>query len=282
MSPTAPVLNTTSRSVESLAGAYHCGDVSRTKRVLAVSVLIPSEAYLASELLGSTGSFLWRVATDEILLSEGLYRLLAIDPSARVTLTRIGARLHPEDRPSLGLVLERARRGESEIDHDCRLRMPDRSIRWLRLVARGHRDGNGHVEYIGAVQDVTQLVLSRAELGEARSQLAQLARAVGLGPVAAAIAHEISQPLSGIVINASAGLRMLNAAPPDVEGARETMYFVCTHVPASVAWARGRLAQLQGDLPATRDLLERALAQEEEVGAVGLAERTRRDLAAVA
>jgi C4-dicarboxylate-specific signal transduction histidine kinase len=139
-------------------------------------------------------------------------------------VARVGARLHPEDRPSLGLMLERARRGDSEIDLRFRLRMPDRSIRWLHLVAHGYRDGDGHVEYIGAARDVTQLVMSRAELGEARLQLAQLARVVGLGPVAAAIAHEISQPLAGIVINASAGLRMLNATPPDVEGARETMH----------------------------------------------------------
>jgi hypothetical protein len=56
---------------------------------------------------------LWRVATDEILLSEELYRLLGIVSSARVTVARVGARLHPEDRPSLGLMLERARRGDS-------------------------------------------------------------------------------------------------------------------------------------------------------------------------
>ena len=39
---------------------------------------------------------------------------------------------------------------------------------------------------------------------------------------AASIAHEVIQPLSGIITNASACLQMLASDPPDLEGARET------------------------------------------------------------
>jgi signal transduction histidine kinase len=45
---------------------------------------------------------------------------------------------------------------------------------------------------------------------------------MSLGTLAAAIAHEINQPLSGIVTNASTCLRMLAADAPDIDGARET------------------------------------------------------------
>jgi signal transduction histidine kinase len=38
----------------------------------------------------------------------------------------------------------------------------------------------------------------------------------------ASIAHEINQPLSGIITNAGTCLRMLNGDPPNVDGARET------------------------------------------------------------
>jgi signal transduction histidine kinase len=38
----------------------------------------------------------------------------------------------------------------------------------------------------------------------------------------ASIAHEVNQPLSGIITNASTCLRMLAADPPNVDGARET------------------------------------------------------------
>src|SRR6185369_11899661 len=42
------------------------------------------------------------------------------------------------------------------------------------------------------------------------------------GTLTASIAHEVNQPLSGIITNASTCLRMLAADPPNVEGARET------------------------------------------------------------
>jgi C4-dicarboxylate-specific signal transduction histidine kinase len=49
-----------------------------------------------------------------------------------------------------------------------------------------------------------------------------VARVTSLGVLTASIAHEVNQPLSGIVTNASTCLRMLAADPPNVEGARET------------------------------------------------------------
>jgi C4-dicarboxylate-specific signal transduction histidine kinase len=48
-------------------------------------------------------------------------------------------------------------------------------------------------------------------------------RVTTLGALAASIAHEVSQPLSGIITNSSTCLRMLAAEPPNVEGAKETV-----------------------------------------------------------
>ena len=44
-----------------------------------------------------------------------------------------------------------------------------------------------------------------------------------MGQLTASIAHEVNQPLSGIITNASTCMRMLSADPPNVEGARETV-----------------------------------------------------------
>lgn len=56
----------------------------------------------------------------------------------------------------------------------------------------------------------------------ARSELMDMARVVSLAALSASIAHEVSQPLSGILTNASTCLRMLGADPPDIVGACET------------------------------------------------------------
>ena len=44
-----------------------------------------------------------------------------------------------------------------------------------------------------------------------------------MGEMAASIAHEVNQPLSGVVINANASLRWLAADPPDLEEARDAL-----------------------------------------------------------
>src|SRR6516165_10157453 len=53
-------------------------------------------------------------------------------------------------------------------------------------------------------------------------EIAMLAQVMSLGVLTASIAHEVNQPLSGIITNAGTCLRMLAADPPDVPGARET------------------------------------------------------------
>jgi C4-dicarboxylate-specific signal transduction histidine kinase len=104
---------------------------------------------------------------------------------------------------------------------EIRLQMPDHAIKYIHIVAHC-RDDHGQREYIGAVQDVTQRRLSEEALAKVRSELAYVARVTSLGVLTASIAHEVNQPLAGIITNASTCLRMLGADPPDVDGARET------------------------------------------------------------
>src|SRR6266568_4932741 len=182
-----------------------------------------SEAFLAeAQRLSLTGSFSWRVSTDDITWSEQLYRIFEFDQGMPVTLELIGTRVHPEDIPLLQDMIERARGTGTDFEYEHRLQMPDQSIKYLHMVAHGTRDQDGRLEYIGAVQDVTQRRFAAEALGKVRSELAHMARVTSLGALTASIAHEVNQPLSGIVTNASTCLRMLATDPPNVDGARET------------------------------------------------------------
>jgi C4-dicarboxylate-specific signal transduction histidine kinase len=182
-----------------------------------------SEAFLAeAQRLSLTGSFSWRVPTDEITWSEQLYRIFGFDQGALVTPELIGSRVHPEDIPLLHDIIERARGAGTDFECEYRLQMPDESVKHLHMVAHGTRDEDGRLEYIGAVQDVTARRLSEQALRKAQSELAHVARATALSALTASIAHEVNQPLSGIITNASTCLRMLAADPPDLDGARET------------------------------------------------------------
>jgi PAS domain S-box-containing protein len=194
-----------------------------TTRKLAEEDLRRSEAFLAeAQHLSSIGSFSWRVETDEITWSEQLYRIYELDQAVPVTLELIRARVHPEDLTLYEKMVGQARNGGDDFEWQYRLMMPDHSIKYLHAVAHATRDQDGELEYIAAVQDVTERRLSEEALGRLRSELAHVARVATLGALTASIAHEVNQPLSGIITNASTCMRMLNAEQPNLDGARET------------------------------------------------------------
>ncbi len=208
----------------------HQNVVERFKHIASIAIermqndaaLKRSEAFLAeTRRITSTGGFTKRVATGEIIWSDEVYRIFDFDPAAPLTLERIKSRVHPEDLLSFQDMLDRQHRG-SDYEHDYRLLMPDGSVKYLHVVAHATRDQDGELVYIAAVQDVTQRRLSEEALAKTRSELARVARVSSLGALTASIAHEVNQPLSGIITNASTCLRMLAANPPNVDGARET------------------------------------------------------------
>ena len=197
-------------------------DVTRRKNV--EEELRRSALFLAqAQQVSSTGSFWWRASTTgEITWSEELYRIFELDPSTLITPERIRTRVHPEDFEAFDNALERARVTGEDLEDHYRLRMPNQSIKYVHIVAQAFRDQHGQLEYIGAVQDVTERRLSEVALDKARSDLAHVARVMSLGALTASIAHEVNQPLSGIITNANTCVRMLDADPPNVDGARET------------------------------------------------------------
>ena len=182
-----------------------------------------SEAFLIQgQRLSRTGTFSWRPDTNDVTWSEESYRIHEIDPGTPVSADLARIRVHPDDIPSVWEAAARGLETGGDYEHSHRLLMPDGRIKFLHVTAHATRDLEGRPEYIGAIQDVTQRRLSDDALSKARSELANVARVTTLGVLTASIAHEVNQPLSGIVTNASTCLRMLAADPPNVEGARET------------------------------------------------------------
>ncbi|MGD0474734.1 MAG: PAS domain S-box protein [Candidatus Velthaea sp.] len=193
-----------------------------TERKRSEEKLRRSEAYLAeAQKLSLTGSFGWRVSTDEHVWSDQTFRIFEYEVTTEITLERILERVHPADKPLMQQAAALAAEGR-DFDYECRLLMPSGSVKYLHIVAHASRDQDGRVEYIGAVQDITERRLSEETLGKVRSELAHVARVTSLGALTASIAHEVNQPLSGIITNAGTCLRMLAADPPNVDGARET------------------------------------------------------------
>ena len=197
-------------------------DIEDRKR--AEDELSRSEASLAhSQRLSSMGSFAWILATYEFThFSTELYRIFEIEEDVPITVEQIAARVHPDDVPLLTAKLELARAGIVDHNYDIRLRMPDGRVKYLRTESRAATQPDGQKIFVGTMQDITQRRVAEEAVNELRAELAHVSRVSMLGAMTASIAHEVNQPLSGIITNASTGLRMLASDPPDIQGARET------------------------------------------------------------
>jgi PAS domain S-box-containing protein len=205
-----------------IAHATHIASIA-IERSQAETALRRSETLLAEgQRLSLTGTYAWRVEAEQLTFSEQLYRIFEFEPNTVVTTERISQRVHPEDLPMLADKMRRARAGESNSEYEIRLRMPDDRIKRLRIFGRLIRHEDDRLECLGAVQDVTQRRLAEEARDKVRSELSHVTRIMSLGALTASIAHEVNQPLAGIITNASTCLRMLAADPPNIEGARET------------------------------------------------------------
>jgi PAS domain S-box-containing protein len=182
------------------------------------------QAYLRlaeAQRLSKTGSFITDLLGDDHDWSEEAFRIFDFDPASKVTLQMIQETIHSEDLPTFEAVIARGMTG-SEVDFGFRIVTSRGTLKHVRGIARVMAETVGHPVFIGALQDVTESKLAEEALDRARAELAHVTRVATLNALTASIAHEVNQPLSGIITNASTCRRMLNGNPPNIEGARET------------------------------------------------------------
>jgi PAS domain S-box-containing protein len=114
--------------------------------------------------------------------------------------------------------------GES-VTFETRHRRKDGSVFPVEIRARAFRIG-GRVFNLSLALDITerkQAEEERERLRQLEADLAHINRVSMMGELAASVAHEVNQPLTGIVSNGGAGLRFLAGDTPDLEEAREAL-----------------------------------------------------------
>ncbi|HSC06219.1 MAG TPA: PAS domain-containing protein [Steroidobacteraceae bacterium] len=179
------------------------------------------DSFADAQRLSHTGSFITDLVGDDHNWSEEAFRIFDFEPGSKVSVQRIRDIIHPEDLPSFESVIARGMTGEN-VTFAFRIASGPGAIKHVRGVAHVVERVSGRPLFIGALQDVTESKVAEEALDRARSELAHVARVSTVSALTASIAHEVNQPLSGIITNAGTCLRMLAADPPDVDGARET------------------------------------------------------------
>jgi two-component system, LuxR family, sensor kinase FixL len=151
--------------------------------------------------------------------AERLYGWSRSDAIGRVTHQLLKT-VFPAPLKEITAELLRTGRWEGELVHTKRDgNTVTVSSRWsLRRDERGQPIGT-----LETNNDITERKRSRDALERAQTELAHINRVMTLGELTASIAHEVNQPLTGIVTSSAACLRLLGHDSPDLRELREAL-----------------------------------------------------------
>lgn len=127
-------------------------------------------------------------------------------------------RVHRNDRHRLLAAMRAAREKGGAGEVECRFYCDGR-LRWIRGLGKVQRDADGQ-SMIGICIDTTQHKALEIEQRSQREKLAHLTRSATLGELSGALAHEISQPLAAILLNARAAQQEVLKERPDIQELR--------------------------------------------------------------
>ena len=127
--------------------------------------------------------------------------------------------IHPDDRPGYLQAFQRSFATGDPVEYEAvRIRRFDGVYRWLNM--RGHplRDRQGQiVRWYFLLTEIDDRKRAEDALRQAKGDLAHINRVTTMGELAASLAHEVSQPISGTMTNANVCLRSLGSDKPDLD-----------------------------------------------------------------
>jgi PAS domain S-box-containing protein len=212
-----PLLDEQGRIVRWYVAAF---DIEDRKRAV-------DQLQLLANILHSIPAAVWSVTPDGTpdIVNQGWYDYTGHTPEyVHSHPEALMATMHPDDGEAAGKIYWDGIRSGKGFTMEARfLRARDQTYRWhLNRAVALCDPADNVIRFVGTSTDIEDLKAAQEELGDARAALAHVTRVMTMGELTASIAHEINQPLSGIITNANTCLRMLASDQPNVEGARET------------------------------------------------------------
>ncbi|MGH7268550.1 MAG: GAF domain-containing protein, partial [Candidatus Rokuibacteriota bacterium] len=138
---------------------------------------------LEAQQVGQIGSWEWDIAADAVRWSDQLYGIFGLSPHEfRASYQGFLERVHPEDRPLVHSVIERALADHEPFAFECRIVRSDGAVGVIHARGKIAADPDGRaVRMVGIAQDVTD----RRRADDALRQRAERLR----------IIHEIDQAI---------------------------------------------------------------------------------------
>jgi PAS domain S-box-containing protein len=170
------------------------------------------------------GIWEWHLATNEIWSTNARRAVLGWPSTGKVTFEDFMSRVHPEDRSRIRQTINDAIRDAKDYESEYRLVLPDGIVRWMSTRGSIQFDSAGKPSrLLGISIDITARKQAELEAQRGRAELSHLSRVALMGEMSASIAHELNQPLSGILSNAAAGQRFIDSGAFDLREVRELL-----------------------------------------------------------
>ena len=170
------------------------------------------------------GIWEWDLSKDEIWATNARRALLGWPASGKITLEHFISSLHSDDRDRIRQAIDDAIHKGQGFDSEYRLVLPDGIVRWMATRGSVRLDAHGKpAQLLGISIDITARKQAELEAKQRRDELSHLSRVALIGEMSASIAHELNQPLAGIVSNAGAGQRFIDRGNVDLQEIRELL-----------------------------------------------------------
>ena len=166
----------------------------------------------------------WDLRKDEIWATNARRTLLGLPTSGKIGLEDFICRLHPDDRDRVRHTIDHALDTGEDFDSEYRLILPDEIVRWIST--RGSvqfDDARKPARLLGISIDITARKQAELNAQRDRAELSHLSRVALMGEMSASIAHELNQPLAGILSNAAAGQRFIDKGDVNLREIRELL-----------------------------------------------------------
>jgi len=209
---------------------------------------------------GSVGGFVYSIESHGTRAAELATRILKGEKPSDIPIAEVSANLNLFDARQL----RRWSISESQLPANAVVRFRDASFwsqyRWHVIAA------------LAIITAQTMLIVAllflrrqrtiaekarekaQAELLQKRAELAHVSRVAVLGELSGTLAHEVNQPLTAILSNASAAIRFLNAPEPDLPEVGAALADIRDDTRRAAEIIRGLHGMLRRDVPGFSDV----------------------------
>ena len=188
-------------------------DEKRSKEALRVSEERMSLAVESAQL----ALWDWDVADDRLWMMDEGRTYFGFEPGGSVGFPTLAGHIHPDDDAVRATAIQHALATGGSYEAEYRIILPDGSVRWIAgrgRVSSAVKDAPPRI--LGVSMDITLQKQAGAEAQLQREELAHLSRVAAVSTLSSSIAHELSQPLGSILLNAQSGQRILSEEALDL------------------------------------------------------------------